>query len=70
MTSPVVATSIGLVNLSVMNEVRGVTIETTGNQGDGIANIERSYVVIVIGRQPSDELTVEIEQVKREGRVR
>jgi len=45
-------------------EVRDVTIETTGDQGDGIAKVERGYVVIVTGGQPGDEPTVEIEQVK------
>ena len=45
-------------------EVRDVTIETTGDQGDGIAKVERGYVVIVPGGQPGDELSVEIEQVK------
>jgi len=41
-------------------ETRTVTIETTGDQGDGIAKIERGYVVIV----PGDELTVEIDFIK------
>ena len=45
-------------------EVRDVTIETTGDQGDGIAKVERGYVVIVPGGQPGDEPSVEIEQVK------
>ena len=45
-------------------EVRDVTIETTGDQGDGIAKVERGYVVIVPGGQPGDEPTVKIEQVK------
>jgi len=45
-------------------EVRDVAIETTGDQGDGIAKVERGYVVIVPGGQPGDEPTVEIEQVQ------
>lgn len=45
-------------------EVRDVTIETTGDQGDGIAKVERGYVVIVPGEQPGDKPTVEIEQVQ------
>jgi len=45
-------------------EVRDVTIETTGDQGDGIAKVERGYVVIVPGGQPGDKPTVEIEQVQ------
>ena len=45
-------------------ETRTVTIETTGDQGDGIARVERGYVVIVPGSIPGDELTVEIGVVK------
>ena len=45
-------------------EVRDVTIESVGDQGDGIAKVERGYVVIVPGARPGDEPTVEIEQVK------
>ena len=46
-------------------EVRNVTIETVGDQGDGIAKVERGYVVIVSGAQPGDEPTIEIEQVQK-----
>ena len=46
-------------------EVREVTIETLGDQGDGIAKVERGYVVIVPGARPGDRPTVEIEQVRR-----
>jgi len=45
-------------------EVRDVTVETTGDQGDGIAKVERGYVVIVPGGRPGDEPTVEIDQVQ------
>lgn len=45
-------------------EVREVTIESVGDQGDGIAKVERGYVVIVPGAEPGDNPTVEIEQVK------
>ena len=45
-------------------EVRNVTIETVGDQGDGIAKVEHGYVVIVPGAQPDDEPTIEIEQVQ------
>ena len=44
--------------------VRDVTIETTGDQGDGIAKVERGYVVIVPGGQPGDAPTIEIDQVQ------
>ena len=46
-------------------EVRDVTIETLGDQGDGIAKVERGYVVIVPEARPGDHPTVEIEQVRR-----
>lgn len=45
-------------------EVREVEIESVGDQGDGIAKVERGYVVIVPGAKPGDNPTVEIEQVK------
>ena len=45
-------------------ETREVTIETLGDQGDGIAKIERGYVLIVPGARPDDEVTVEITQVR------
>jgi predicted RNA-binding protein with TRAM domain len=45
-------------------EVREVTIESVGDQGDGIAKVERGYVVIVPDAKPGDNPTVEIEQVK------
>jgi predicted RNA-binding protein with TRAM domain len=41
-------------------DVREVTIETIGNQGDGIAKVERGYVIIVPETAPGDEVTVEI----------
>lgn len=46
-------------------EVRDVTIETVGDQGDGIAKVERGYVVIVPDAQPGDEPTVKIKQVQQ-----
>lgn len=46
-------------------EIREVTIETLGDQGDGIAKVERGYVVIVPDARPGDRPTVEIEQVRR-----
>ncbi len=45
-------------------EVRDVTIETLGDQGDGIAKIERGYVVIVPDAELGDEVTVEITSVR------
>ncbi len=46
------------------NEIRDVTIEARGDKGDGIAKVERGYVVIVPGAHPGDQPTVKIEQVK------
>jgi predicted RNA-binding protein with TRAM domain len=46
-------------------EVRTVEIESVGDQGDGIAKVERGYVVIVPEAQPGEQPTVEIEQVKQ-----
>ena len=46
-------------------EVRTVEIESVGDQGDGIAKVERGYVVIVPGAEPGEQPTVEIEQVKQ-----
>ena len=45
-------------------EVRSVTIEAVGDQGDGIAKVERGYVLIVPGAEPGDELTVQIGEVR------
>lgn len=41
-----------------------VEIETLGDQGDGIAKIDRGYVVIVPGAKPGDEVTVEIQNAR------
>lgn len=46
-------------------EIRDVTIETVGDQGDGIAKVDRGYVVIVPDAQPGDEPTVKIEEVQQ-----
>jgi len=45
-------------------DVREVTIETLGDKGDGIAKIERGYVVIVPDSEPGDEPTVEVTSVR------
>ncbi|SEP08069.1 Predicted RNA-binding protein, contains TRAM domain [Halogranum amylolyticum] len=45
-------------------EVREVTIETLGEQGDGIAKVERGYVVIVDGGHPGDVVDVKIQTVR------
>lgn len=45
-------------------EVREVAIESIGDKGDGIAKVDRGYVVIVPDVQPGDRPTVEIERVR------
>ncbi|WP_089827999.1 TRAM domain-containing protein [Halogranum amylolyticum] len=45
-------------------EVREVTIETLGEQGDGIAKVERGDVVIVDGGHPGEVVDVKIQTVR------
>ena len=45
-------------------DMREVEIETIGDQGDGIAKIDRGYVVIVPETETGDEVTIEIEQAR------
>jgi predicted RNA-binding protein with TRAM domain len=45
-------------------DIREVTIESLGDQGDGITKIGRGYVVIVPDTHPGDEVTIEIEQTR------
>ena len=45
-------------------DIREVTIESLGDQGDGIAKVERGYVLIVPEARPEDEVTVEITDVR------
>jgi predicted RNA-binding protein with TRAM domain len=45
-------------------ETREVEIESIGDQGDGIAKVDRGYVVIVPETELGDTVTVEIEQVQ------
>ena len=51
-------------NTDAITRIRTATIETVGEQGDGIAKVERGYVVIIPGGQPGDEPTVKIDQVR------
>jgi predicted RNA-binding protein with TRAM domain len=46
-------------------EIREVTIETVGDQGDGIAKVERGYVVIVPETQPGEQPTIGIDDVRQ-----
>jgi Predicted RNA-binding protein, contains TRAM domain len=45
-------------------EQRDVEIEHLGDQGDGIAKVERGYVVIVPETTTRDRVTVEMQQVR------
>lgn len=45
-------------------ETRYVEIEDIGKQGDGIARVERGYVIIVPGTEVGDRVKVEIAEVK------
>ena len=45
-------------------EQRDVEIENLGDQGDGIAKVERGYVIIVPETEMGDRVTVEMQQVR------
>jgi predicted RNA-binding protein with TRAM domain len=45
-------------------EIRYVEIEDIGKQGDGIARVERGYVIIVPGAEIGDRVKVEVTEVK------
>ena len=45
-------------------EQRDVKIENLGDQGDGIAKVERGYVIIVPETEVGDCVTVEMQQVR------
>lgn len=45
-------------------EIRYVEIEDIGKQGDGIARVERGYVIIVPGSEIGERVKVEITEVK------
>lgn len=44
-------------------DVREVTIEGLGDQGDGIARVDRGYVVIVPDTDVGDEVEIEIREL-------
>jgi predicted RNA-binding protein with TRAM domain len=44
-------------------ERRSIEIDDIGNQGDGIASVERGYIVIVPETEPQERVTVEITSV-------
>jgi predicted RNA-binding protein with TRAM domain len=45
-------------------EIRYVEIEDIGKQGDGIARVERGYVIIVPGADIGERVKVEVTEVK------
>ena len=45
-------------------ELRYVEIEDIGKQGDGIARVERGYVIIVPGAEIGERVKVEVTEVK------
>ena len=45
-------------------EVRYVEVEDIGKQGDGIARVERGYVIIVPGGEVGERVKIEITEVK------
>ena len=45
-------------------EIRYVEIEDLGKQGDGIARVERGYVIIVPGGEVGERVKLEISEVK------
>ena len=47
-----------------VGETRYVDIEDIGKQGDGIARVERGYVIIVPGADVGERVKVEVSEVK------
>ena len=47
-----------------VGEVRYVEIEDIGKQGDGIARVERGYVIIVPGTDIGEQVKIEVTDVK------
>lgn len=45
-------------------ETLEVTIESVGDQGDGVAKVDRGYVLIVPGTTPGEQPVVRVETVK------
>ncbi|MFB6108822.1 MAG: TRAM domain-containing protein [Haloplanus sp.] len=47
-----------------VGEIRYVEVEDIGKQGDGIARVERGYVIIVPGAEIGERVKIEITEVK------
>ncbi|MFA1610042.1 TRAM domain-containing protein [Halobellus rubicundus] len=46
-------------------ETLEVTIESVGDQGDGIAKVDRGYVLIVPGAAPGEQPKIRVEEVRK-----
>ncbi|MCL9818516.1 TRAM domain-containing protein [Natronocalculus amylovorans] len=44
-------------------EIHRVEIESIGEQGDGIAKVDRGYVLVIPDGEPGDQLTVRVDTV-------
>ena len=47
-----------------VGEIRYVEVEDIGKQGDGIARVERGYVIIVPGTEVGERVKIEVREVK------
>jgi predicted RNA-binding protein with TRAM domain len=47
-----------------IGEIRYVEVEDIGKQGDGIARVERGYVIIVPGAEIGERVKIEVTEVK------
>ncbi len=47
-----------------VGEIRYVEVEDIGKQGDGIARVERGYVIIVPGADVGERVKIEVSEVK------
>jgi predicted RNA-binding protein with TRAM domain len=47
-----------------IGEMRYVEVEDIGKQGDGIARVERGYVIIVPGAEIGERVKIEVTEVK------
>ncbi|MFC6836540.1 TRAM domain-containing protein [Halomarina ordinaria] len=47
-----------------VGEIRYVEVEDIGKQGDGIARVERGYVIIVPGAEIGERVKIEVTEVK------
>jgi predicted RNA-binding protein with TRAM domain len=48
-----------------VGETREVEIDSLGDQGDGIARVDRGYVLIIPDTEPGDRVTARVETIKQ-----